>query len=363
MDMDEAMDPTTPPRSSVSCPLSPVGPGPSRSGRAESPDPTLVQAYSDLMASLLPSAMTLPPADMTVGSGTIDTDQTAPISRSHHDDVDLDGYNDHDDHGSGLAESGRALTKAEKQNAKKKRRKERERAARLEEETSLAKERAEELARSAREDERKRMVTTFRLFSSCPIKEVSLLPPVEDYPVPPNPRHLPQAQDVAHRIRRIAHESAVDPSSFTTASLASTSTLSVARVPPATAGPSRVLRAERSVPPCFVADVPRLHPAEYPSTSQPTQPSRPPHLGGGLIKHIPLDPVSATDPNMQNQSQNQQRRRRRRRRLREHSYERPPPRFFAPPAGLGGKSRGYAWGWRDSFEGRREDGWEGYLRS
>lgn len=157
----------------------------------------------------------------------------------------------------------------------------------------------------------------------------------------------------------------MDPSSFTTASSASTSTLSVARVAPATAGPSRVLRAERSVPPCFVAEVSRdPHPAEYPSTPQPTQPSRPPHPRGGLIKHIPLDPVSATDPNMQNQSQNEQRRRRRRRRrLREHSYDRPLPRFFAAPAGLGGKSRGYAWGWRDSFEGRREDGWEGYLRS
>jgi hypothetical protein len=106
---------------------------------------------------------------MVVGSGTLDTVRNIPIPASHHNDAhhvnhddhdDHDDQDDHDDRDSGLPETGRALTKAEKQNAKKKRRKERDRAARLEEETSLAKERAEELARSAREEERKRMVTS-----------------------------------------------------------------------------------------------------------------------------------------------------------------------------------------------------------
>jgi hypothetical protein len=181
---------------------------------------------------------------------------------------------------------------------------------------------------------------------------------------------------MTHRIRRIAHESAVDPSSFTEQSASATaSTLSVARVAPVAAGPSRVLRAEGNVPPCFVAEIPRDSrdprdpldsPTEYLTTPQSTQPSRSTHhpRQGAMTKHIPLNPAYATEPSLQDQSQTQQRqRRRRRRRLRENQYDRPAPRFFAPPVGLGGKSRGYAWGWRDSFEGRREDRWEGYLRS
>jgi hypothetical protein len=174
MDMDEEMahmahmghmarTSQTPSSSRSVSPASSGYPDSERFLSASTPDPALVQAYTDLMASLLPSAMTLAPACTPVGFGVLDMDQTAPIPRSHGDGVDHDhhdDHDDHDDHGSGLAESGRALTKAEKQNAKKKRRKERERAARLEEETSLAKERAHELARSTREEERKRMVTS-----------------------------------------------------------------------------------------------------------------------------------------------------------------------------------------------------------
>lgn len=82
-----------------------------------------------------------------------------------------------------MGENGvkRPMTKAEKQNAKKKRRKERERAARME---------AEAAAKAAADGVEKEQNTAndslieFRLFSSCPVKPISLLPPSEDYPLP-----------------------------------------------------------------------------------------------------------------------------------------------------------------------------------
>lgn len=136
------------------------------SSRCSSPEPSLVAEYRCLMETrlsiLIPRSTFDDPqladhSDIPAGSSTLratvklyDSVSTSPSQSREEQTI-----------GPELQDTEvRMLTKAEKQNAKKKRRKERERAARLEEETSLAKERAEELARGAREEERKRMVTS-----------------------------------------------------------------------------------------------------------------------------------------------------------------------------------------------------------
>lgn len=53
---------------------------------------------------------------------------------------------------------------------------------------------------------------------------------------------------------------------------------------------------------------------------------------------------------------------RKRRRVQAQPYQTQQARYWAPEVGLGGKARGYGYGYRGSEEGMREMGW-GYVRS
>lgn len=104
-----------------------------------------------------------------------------PVSTSHQANP-ADNFSDED------TSSVKPLSKGEKQNAKKKRRKERERSAREIELAGSAAQPSDQWSKSA-------VITCigqltpgpldFRLFSSTSIQSVSLLPRAEEYPLPP----------------------------------------------------------------------------------------------------------------------------------------------------------------------------------
>ncbi|KAL0247187.1 hypothetical protein I308_104222 [Cryptococcus tetragattii IND107] len=297
--------------------------GSSPFSRAGTPDVDALEAYERLMASIIPpSTLPRPPTPLLTSKLMLSKDEEG------EDSV--------------MGENGvkRPMTKAEKQNAKKKRRKERERAARME---------AEAAAKAAADGVEKEQNTAndslieFRLFSSCPVKPISLLPPSEDYPLPLNPRRLPLPEAKIQNIQKAAAESAVEFSSLGGPSCIHE------RWTRKHMSPREVLREspfEEETPCMFIGVL-----------------SRPPASLVGSVttfsngKSIPVVPLKTSETSIK-QSLTTKRTRRGRRRKTTAA-----PRFWAPPAGMGGKARGYAFGYRDSMEGRRERGWHGYLRN
>ncbi|WVQ79796.1 hypothetical protein IAT38_001896 [Cryptococcus sp. DSM 104549] len=322
-----------------SSPSSPSDGGSPSSSRAGTPDPEDLLAYQELMSTLIPPS-SLPPPPIAATA--------VPMGDDDEDEVMEDGG------------AVRPMTKAEKQNAKKKRRKERERLAREAEAEATA--RVKEIEKQKEDGSH---LVDFRLFSSCPVKPVSLLPPSEDYPITANPRHIPWTEEHSERIRRVAAEAAVEapdlggPSTYHQKWTRDDQ-------------PTRALKAAAtdgypSTPDLFIGVVPRprrptrpppprtpdssVAPAPTPKKAKKTDPT---------TQSIPTIPLTPMAPSPAPSTPAKRTRRGRRRSSTTHAT----PRFWAPPPGLGGKARGYAWGYRDSMEGRREEGkWGGYLRS
>jgi hypothetical protein len=151
-----------------------------------------------------------------------------------------------------------------------------------------------------------------------------------------NPRHLPLSPKTAARVQAIAAESAVDGPlagpSRPLPMLARNFTLDLTQASSLTA-----------LPDIFIADIAQPDiPHARQITSKPKSKLAP-------IHHIDLHIAAPELP----------RSKRKRRAPQPH----PPARFWAPPVDIGGKARGYGWGYRDSFEGRRESGYQGYVRS
>ncbi|KAK8869462.1 hypothetical protein IAR55_000026 [Kwoniella newhampshirensis] len=311
----------------------------SSSSRASTPDPQDVETYRQLMFSLFPpSSLPRPPPPLLP--------YIQESSRHAIRDDEDDGM---------IMEGGvkRAMTKAEKQNAKKRRRKERERAMRMELEAAAA----VLEAKITKDTDQEEHVVEFRLFSSCPVKPVSILGPDENWPVPPNPRHHPMDLDRAGRIRRIAQMAAVDYPQLGGPSIIHPKWTKTALAP-------RQLRAETTsrptAPEMFVGVIPRDDSDRPHSRSAPVPVPVP---SSNSTKSIPTISLTTRSPPRTHGSTKLTPTRRGRRRRRVHPPS-PVARFWAPPAGLGGKARGYAWGYRDSMEGRRDDGaWDGYVRS
>ncbi|OXG77006.1 hypothetical protein C348_04688 [Cryptococcus neoformans Gb118] len=297
--------------------------GSSPFSRAHTPDAEALEAYEQLMASLIPpSTLPRPPTPLLTSKLTLNEDEA--------------------DEDSVMGENGvkRPMTKAEKQNAKKKRRKERERAARMEAEAAT---KTAEEGIETEQNRTKDSVVEFRLFSSCPIKPISLLPASEDYPIPLNPRHLPLPEVKLQNIRKAATEAAVK---F-----------------PALGGPSCTHErwTRKNISPREVLlesssgeDAPCMFIGVSPRPLAP-------HADSAIIssngKCIPVVPLKTSE--IRTKPSLAMKRTRRGRRHKTIAA----PRFWAPPVGVGGKARGYAFGYRDSREGRREGGWHGYLRN
>ncbi|WWD16275.1 hypothetical protein CI109_100701 [Kwoniella shandongensis] len=330
--MDERMDSVT---SSTSFSRH-SSPSPSLTNRALTPDPEDVEIYQSLMSSLFPSDSLPPPPQPIV-----------------LDDAGEDG-----DDGM-ITEGGvkRAMTKAEKQNAKKKRRKERERAMKLEIEQAAAK----SVVTSSKVDEDQEQAGSmidFRLWSSCPIKPVSVLPQVEEWAVPSNPRFIPLDDERAFRIRQVAQAVAVDYPNLGGPSVVHEKWTKTRTCPRSVIAQDI---AASNMSEMFIGVISRDRHGRSSDDHVPATITT--KSNGKSIKSIPTIPLTITpssarslDPNKKSTT----RRGRRRRRSDPH----PPARFWAPPPGLGGKARGYAWGYRDSMEGRREEGaWPGYVRS
>lgn len=272
--------------------------------RAGTPDVEALEAYEQLMASIIPpSTLPRPPTPLLTSNLT--------LSKYEADEDSVMGEN-------GVK---RPMTKAEKQNAKKKRRKERERAARMEAEAAA---KAAEDGVEKEQTRAKDSVVEFRLFSSCPIKPVSLLPASEDYPIPLNPRHLPLPEAKIQNIRKAASEAAVE-----FPSLGGPSCIHE-RWTRKNISPREVLRESPSgedAPCMFIGVVTR------PSASHADSANT---VSNG--KSIPVVPLKTSETSTKKSLAMKRTRRGRRRKTTAA------PRFWAPPVGMGGKARGYAFG-------------------
>ncbi|KAK6903324.1 hypothetical protein I203_108589 [Kwoniella mangroviensis CBS 8507] len=290
-----------------------------QSDRPVTPTPEDVAAYQQLMSCLFPpSSLPPPPAQ--------------PASTPHDEDDDKD-----------VVENGvtRPMTKAEKQNAKKKRRKERERLAKAEAESEVQ---AKSDGRNEKKDEGDAVVR-FKLFSTCPLQDVSITTSEEDYPSIINPRYLPLPAETSTKVHCIATESAIEVEHLTHPS-SSRGHSSCTSVPLKTFA---VNNSGMELPPMFVGTVSR-------------------HSRLGITNKDETQSKSFSTPmiNLKDTSHNVGSRASVKKTTRRGRRKRPTvqARFWAPSPGLGGKARGYAWGYRDSMEGRREVGaWEGYVRS
>ncbi|WVW82681.1 hypothetical protein I302_104692 [Kwoniella bestiolae CBS 10118] len=189
--------PSSSPASSMSC-----SDASERPSSPTTPEPKDVQAYQQLMTSLFPPSSLPPPPTQT----------TATLPENNGDDEDE------------VVEDGvkRPMTKAEKQNAKKKRRKERERLAKMEEEAKV--QTAAGVGNSTSNE--LEPLVKFRLFSACPVQDVLITPDLKDerYSCPVNPRHLPIPAETSQRIHHIANEAAIDPEGLYQSSSSSAAT-------------------------------------------------------------------------------------------------------------------------------------------
>ncbi|WVO14376.1 hypothetical protein L204_102009 [Cryptococcus depauperatus] len=286
----------------------------SLSSSADTPSADVLQAYHQLMSSIFPTEcyLELKP------SSNVEKEAEGGVETC----VDQDGEK-------------RPMTKAEKQNAKKKRRKDRER---------LAKGKGSKPSRwwVKRDVCLCSYLSEFRLFSSCPVKPISLLPEAEDYPLPTNPIHKLRSDTEMARVRKAAQECAMDAVSFE--------------------GSFSNQWTKRQCPPLQMAfqNVPREPPDIFIGVLQSTGI---PHtlVASRDMSKKEIPSVTLFHPDSALQPENNKSRTRRGHRRKAHFHA--PPRFWAPPIGLGGKARGYALGYRDSAEGRRQDGYERYLRS
>ncbi|WRT67517.1 uncharacterized protein IL334_004489 [Kwoniella shivajii] len=303
------------------------------SSRPHTPDAEDVSTYEGLMFSLFPPS-SLPPS-------AVSESPQADCARNGAIDLD-DIENDGDIMENGLK---RAMTKAEKQNAKKRRRKERERIAR---EAAEINDRNSELPIGT---EVKDSTVPFRLFSACPIRPIMLIPQSDGYTCPINPRHLPLKSEILSHIRRIASQSGTDMGRL---SDSSNSCLPSTSLVPRKLQKERTRNLASEIPTIFVATTLRFTKTAQYFTAITENKQKSKQVG---VPTISLARCIDTDyGKLQAKSKT-----RRGKKRQSHTI---PSRFWAPPPGLGGKARGYAWGYRDSMEGRREEGaWNGYVRS
>ncbi|WWC69077.1 uncharacterized protein I206_103013 [Kwoniella pini CBS 10737] len=310
--------------------------GSESSSRRSTPDADDVETYNQLMTSLFPSSELPPPLDLLFEDIPTKWNDLG----TKEGGIDKDGEEDQS-----IMENGmkRPMTKAEKQNAKKKRRKERERLAKLEDEEKVIIEQTSEKNLS---QQQAATSIPFRLFSACPIRPVSLIEENAVYVCPGNPIHLPFSIEELGRIRRTAYEAAVDITELVIPNkgLGSSS---------GSSQHNRCLQVPADdffnpAPTIFVGEV-----AQYKRTRGPDEIEIPTSNKSSFqkvhlqypYKHCPTKTKSKT---------------RRGKRQKPHVQAR----FWAPPPDIGGKGRGYAWGYRDSMEGRRQPGgWTGYVRS
>ncbi|WWC60709.1 uncharacterized protein I303_103285 [Kwoniella dejecticola CBS 10117] len=313
----------------------------SSSSQRSTPTAEDVEAYNRLMSSLFPVSELPPPP------GPPQDD----LHDSHtHGQLD-------DDEENNVMENGirRPMTKAEKQNAKKKRRKERERLARLQSQSEAKAFQASDLEASGISPEQNKVSSIpFRLFSACPIRPILLIEENGDYVSPENPRHLPLSSAKLERIRRQAAEAAVTMDDI------------YAETQRSNPGPSsragKVTQLEVSSD-TLVGQLPEIFLGRIPIYQRQTRP-----LGGQISSR---ESSSVTTVNLRHPYEDSSKIGSRRSKTRRGKRRKPnavqakaAARFWAPPPDLGGKARGYAWGYRDSMEGRREKGaWSGYVRS
>ncbi|ODN98292.1 hypothetical protein L198_03535 [Cryptococcus wingfieldii CBS 7118] len=312
------------------------GPSPSPSfDRQPTPDPQLVQTYHDLMLSTLPQ-------DALPQPTLVAQEASNPLAGDEVDEED----------NMVVTETGekRSMTKGEKQNAKKKRRKEREKAMKMEIERQMAEAQAAQQGDAGKVEVREEKLVDFRLFSTCNVKPVSLLPAPEVYPIPANPRYQPLPAHQQARIHQLAVETAVESDNL--GGYPDHPRWSRTDVTPRDFSVSH--QALPTLPDMFIGTL-------FEDAVRTDQPSKPVAKSKSTAKPISTIPLASSHtscpaPTLPPVSKKRTRRGRR------AIPSRTAPHFWAPPKGLGGKARGYAWGFRDSREGRREEGWGTYIR-
>ncbi|WVQ99077.1 hypothetical protein IAU59_006209 [Kwoniella sp. CBS 9459] len=394
--------------------------------RPSTPDAEEVSTYQTLMSSLFPpDSLPQPPPPLLAPPTEVPAQVQVQGQGRLSNQADNDNGDDFDD---GLVDDGaggkRTMTKAEKQNAKKKRRKERERIARAaaERDEAIRLDEERQRAREAAEKAALPSVVPFRLFSACPVKPISIIDAPEDYPFPINPRHCGLDQEETERVRRVAEDSAVEYADlFRPASASSTSsapaTTSSRRRNHRLLYPFEGITALNALPDMFIGVIPRRGSTQRPSqmitslrslpTDQAAKVSLPlpvkvdkrtlPVVALSEVKRTKrtkrpstasasgptINPEQSIQTTTTKEAEPRKKKKARTRRgisssstttkLKTHTKAKTraragpsahTARFWAPPVGIGGKARGYAWGYRDSMEGRREQGaWEGYVRS
>lgn len=250
--------------------------GSTSSSRHASPSPSLLERYNASVCARL---------DLSTSSG-----DSAVVKRQGVED---DGIEDDESH-------TRPMTKAEKQNAKKKRRKEREKATR---------------AQGASIDVPTSSV--IRLFSNQSVKSVSLVPPSQNYETPVNPRHRPLPAVSVERISKLASEAADSASARDTWETAAKSDGRAKKI--------RHVSVTQSTTKLPSAALIRVSP--HIMSSDVTAP--PPIQNTGAVPVLPVVDTAVSSPGP---------RRKRKQRIRR------PPAYYRPAPTLGGKSLGYAYG-------------------
>ncbi|WVQ71936.1 hypothetical protein IAR50_001478 [Cryptococcus sp. DSM 104548] len=311
--------------------------------RQPTPDPLLVEAYNALMLSTIPH----------------DALPSAPIPREASALPAGDEVDEEDNMMTTETGEKRPMTKGEKQNAKKKRRKEREKAMRMEIERQIAEAQAVQKGEIGKAEVRQEELVDFRLFSTCPVKPVSLLPAPEVYPIPMNPRYLPLPDHRRARIRQLAVEAAVEPTNLG-------GRPDHSRWSKSNTAPRELIVSQpnsSALPGMFIGTfsedtVQTPQPAAKPQSTPKSQP---------IAKAIPTIPLTGLTSSHTSHPHSAplplpSAIKKRTRRGRRATVSKPVSHFWAAPKGLGGKARGYAWGFRDSREGRREEGWGTYIR-
>ncbi|KAL7424599.1 hypothetical protein Q5752_000283 [Cryptotrichosporon argae] len=290
-----------------------------------SPDPDAVRVLdARLRAVLSPSSLNVITSAGPLLAATTDVVDDSGADEAHAADAAAE------------AALGRPLSKAEKQNAKKKRRKERERAARLDVEAKLA--RAGVGVRTGKPAPTTAAATAvvpYRLFADR--HEVDLADK-DKYELTTNPRLKPLRSDVQARIKRLAAEASSGARAGQDLRMGGRQRPVFATIRVGAASPAMLVAAT-------VADNVKVRAVPVVSVAVRGPPSGSDTSGSAAFR------------------QSKSGARRLRKRAAKRTGTGTAARFWAPPEGLGGKSAGYAMGWRDSVAGRREGGFEGYVRS
>ncbi|RXK35990.1 hypothetical protein M231_06759 [Tremella mesenterica] len=221
-------------------------------------------------------------------------------------------------------------SKAEKQKDKKKRRKERER---------LRVDQGSDPRLCSYHPTGMDMVE-FKLFSN--VRDISLNKPLEEYPVPINPRHIPLSPSTINRKRRIIQSSVYNPSN---APLEYTHQPSSSSITYRLESPIHSVPSHRQT-----SSFPSL---AFISTSSYPIPTWIPNLHCLPSMSNESHPRLARRHSNEDESKSCERIKPSRRKQSRALEKQVMPRYWTPPQGMGGKSLGYGWGYPSNITMRK----------